>query len=138
MPLQVTRSEPEDLPAVREFFETERELSGYASDALADERLVAWLAWDGDLLVGAILTRAIRSEEGRELGGVDELLVRVTHRSRGIGRRLMGSAEAYYRAHAFRGMQLTVREDNADARKLYESLGYAVVQRRLRMRKQFQ
>ncbi len=47
----------------------------------------------------------------------------------------MELAESHYRTLGAAGMQLTVREDNESARRLYESMGYAVIQRRLRMRK---
>ena len=128
---------PEDRAATRRLFADAGELSSYASDALDARDLVAWVAQSGGAVVGAILTRPMRSEDGAELGGVDELLVAANHRGRHIGARLMELAEAHYQATGADGMQLTVREDNEPARGLYESMGYTVVQRRLRMRKGF-
>ena len=126
-----------DRVALRQLFADERELSSYADDTLDSQDLVAWVALSGQEVVGAMLTRPMRSEDGTELGGVDELLVATGHRGRGVGARLMELAETHYQANGADGMQLTVREDNEPARRLYESMGYAIVQRRLRMRKRF-
>jgi ribosomal protein S18 acetylase RimI-like enzyme len=135
--IEVRRGGPGD-GAIAEFFARERELSGYAAAALADKDAVIWLALDDGHLVGAVITRPMQSDDdGAQLGGVDELLVAGGRRSGGIGRLLMEAAEAHYRALGCAGMQLTVREDNEHARRLYESMGYGVVQRRLRMRKGF-
>jgi len=79
----------------------------------------------------------LRAEDGAQLGGVDELLVAARYQGRSIGRQLMELAEAHYRASGADGMQLTVNKDNAPALRLYESMGYATAQRRLRMRKRF-
>ncbi len=128
---------PDDLTAIRRLFADARELSSYASHALDAQELIAWIAEAGGTIVGAILTRRMRSEDGAELGGVDELLVAASHRGRRMGARLMELAEAHYQATGADGMQLTVREDNESARGLYESMGYSVVQRRLRMQKRF-
>jgi hypothetical protein len=49
----------------------------------------------------------------------------------------MKVAEDHYRASGAAGMQLTVCEDNEPAMRLYSLMGYAVVQRRLRMQKRF-
>jgi ribosomal protein S18 acetylase RimI-like enzyme len=123
----------DDDQAVRALFDAERELSQYADAALSTEGLVAWLALDVERIVGAALTRPMMDADGAARGGVDELLVAASHRGRGIGRRLMELAEAHYRAAGASGMQLTVRDGNQAAQKLYQSMGYEVVQRRLRM-----
>jgi len=129
---------PEDWPQVRDFLLREAEApSQYATDVLARERIVAWLAHDGEDIVGWILTHPFRADDDVERGGIDDVVVAATHRRRGIGRRLMGLAEAHYRQSRAGGMQLTVRADNDAALPLYESMGYAVVQRRLRMWKEF-
>lgn len=128
---------PQDRAAIRRLFADERELSSYAGDVLDAPELVAWVALAGQEIVGAILTRPLRAEDGAELGGVDELLVAGRYQGHGIGRRLMELAEEHYRASSAAGVQLTVSADNAAARRLYESMGYATVQRRLRMRKRF-
>lgn len=125
----------EDSLAVRELFTSERELSGYADAALSADDFVAWVALDQRRLVGAVLTRAMTDPDGAKRGGVDELLVAAGYRERGIARLLMELAEEHYRQAGACGMQLTVRDGNAPAQDLYASMGYRVVQRRLRMRK---
>jgi ribosomal protein S18 acetylase RimI-like enzyme len=126
-----------DRPALRRLFVDEHELSSYAEDVLDSPDLVAWVAHAGQEIVAAILTRPMRSDDGVELGGIDELLVARRYQGQKIGRRLVEFAEAHYLAAGAAGMQLTVTEDNARALRLYESMGYAVAQSRLRMRKQF-
>lgn len=123
---------PADLPAVTNLFVAEEELSPYASAALKDDLLAGWLAIDGSHIVGAVLTRIMRSDDGAERGGVDELVVASGYRGRGIGRRLMQLAEAHYHTLGVAGMQLSVAETNEPAVHLYESLSYAVVKRYLR------
>jgi ribosomal protein S18 acetylase RimI-like enzyme/dephospho-CoA kinase len=133
----VRRATPGDLPRLRAMFERERELSGYGAETLERDDLVAWLVEDGGAIGGAILTHQMTTEDGESLGAVDELLVATGSRGRGIGRALMDAAEAHYRALGAAGMQLTVREGNVEAQRLYASIGYVVVHRRLRMRKTF-
>ena len=128
---------PEDIEEVKELFRADGELSFVAIGVLAHDDLVFWLAGDRGRLVGVILTRPLPSEAGPRYGGVDELLVVAGHRRKGIGRHLMDLAEAHYRAAGLAGMQLVVVEDNRPARLLYENLGYGIVQRRLRMAKDF-
>jgi len=126
-----------DVEAARALFAAEHELSPYAADALASEHLVGWLAFDDERLVGAVLTRTMIAADGAECGGIDELLVSASHRSQGIGRWLLELAETYYRDTGAAGMQLTVRDENAAALHLYQSMGYNVVERRLRMWKRW-
>jgi ribosomal protein S18 acetylase RimI-like enzyme len=49
----------------------------------------------------------------------------------------MELAEAHYRSTGALGMSLVVVEDNVPALHLYQRLGYAPVQRRVRMAKDF-
>lgn len=121
-----------DLPALIELFASEGELSTYAREALDDALLAGRLAVEGECIVGAVLTRTMRSSDERERGGVDELLVAASHRRLGVGRRLMLLAEAHYRDMGVAGMQLSVTARNDPAVHLYESLGYAVVRRYVR------
>jgi ribosomal protein S18 acetylase RimI-like enzyme len=127
-----------DWEKVRALLFREEEPSEHDADVLATQPIEAWLALDGDELVGWVLTRPIRSEDGARRGGIEDIVVARSHRSRGIGRHLIELAESHYRQRGFAGMALNVRADNEPARHLYESIGYAVVQHRLRMWKQFQ
>jgi ribosomal protein S18 acetylase RimI-like enzyme len=133
----VRRATADDLHAIEAMFVEERELSGYGAETLERSDLVAWLAEDSGVIAGAILTHPMTTEDDLVLGGVDELLVSSAHRGRGVGRALMAHAEAHYRERGAAGMQLTVRDGNKEAQALYDSLGYTVVHRRVRMRKKF-
>ena len=126
-----------DWPRVRQYLRAEGEVPDRRLQTVATERIAAWLALDGRELVGWILTYPLVSEDGLRRGGVENIVVARSHRRRGIGRRLLELAEAHYGGKGLPGMQLTVRADNEPARRLYESMGYSVVQHRLRMWKEF-
>ncbi len=126
-----------DWDKVRQFLLGEGEAPERLPRILAAEDTVAWLAVDEGDVVGWILTYPLLAEDTVERGGVENLVVARSHRRRGIGRRLLELAEAYYRRKGLAGMQLTVRADNPPARRLYEAMGYQIVQRRLRLWKQF-
>ncbi len=126
-----------DWDKVRQFLLGEGEAPERLPRILAAEDTVAWLAVDEGDVVGWILTYPLLAEDRVERGGVENLVVARSHRRRGIGRRLLELAEAYYGRKGLAGMQLTVRADNQPARRLYEAMGYQIVQQRLRMWKQF-
>ena len=128
---------PEDIEAIKALFRLDGALSSVAIGVLEHSDLVCWLASNQGRLVGVILTRPLPGESGPRYGGVDELLVAPDHRRLGIGRRLMDLAESHYRSLGLDGMQLVVVRDNEPARNLYDSLGYRIVQHRLRMAKHF-
>lgn len=135
--LEVRLGQSEDLPAVRAFLAVNGQLTPVALGVLAHADLVFWIAIDAGAIVAAILTRSLPLADGTTRGGIDELLVAPERRNRGIGRRLMELAEAYYRSKGATGMLLTVVEDNAPALHLYKRSGYTPVQRRIRMAKDF-
>lgn len=95
-----------------------------------------WVAIERGVIVGGVLCSEFKAH-GKAIGGVENLVVATTHTGRGIGRRLVAMAEQYYRQRGLDGMQLTVRADNAPARTLYDSLGYQIVERRVRLWKEF-
>ena len=53
------------------------------------------------------------------------------HRRRGIGSRLMDHAICFAREHGVRLLLLEVRESNSDALRLYQSLGFSSIGKRL-------
>jgi len=126
-----------DWPVVEAFLLGQGEPVEHAKSVLAHEEVVAWLFVEGDEMAGWILTHPGRSNDGVERGFVEDLVVSESRRGRSVGRRLMELAEAHYRDRGFHGMQLTVRADNERALRLYDSLGYDVVELRLRMHKRF-
>jgi ribosomal protein S18 acetylase RimI-like enzyme len=89
---------------------------------------LAYLAADGDAVVGASLCRLF-TEEDHGHGFVDahtpELAVAVWdgHRGQGIGSQLMDALENVARAERFSQLSLSVDTDNP-ARRLYDRLGY--------------
>ena len=67
--------------------------------------------------------------EPRWVGHIASVAVRPRFRRRGIGRALVEALERELIAEGARRLRLEVRESNAAARRLYESLGYRVVRR---------
>ena len=126
-----------DWPRVEAFLLGHGEPVEHAKSVLAHEEVVAWLALEGGEIVGWILTHLGVSGDGAQRGFVEDLVVALGHRGRGLARRLMELAETYYRERGFGGMQLTVRANNEAALRLYQSLGYITIEERLRMWKDF-
>ncbi|MEP7215121.1 MAG: GNAT family N-acetyltransferase [Anaerolineaceae bacterium] len=117
-------------------FDHALEDTGHPARVMAVPLHDLWVALDHGVVVGGVLCREIQAH-GKNLGGVENLVVAGTHTGRGIGRRLVAMAEQHYRQRGLQGMQLTVRADNAPARTLYDSLGYQIVERRIRLWKEF-
>jgi ribosomal protein S18 acetylase RimI-like enzyme len=115
-------------------FEENSQNATHARAVIAEGAADLWVAEDDGRLVGALLGRRMRSSDGALRGGVDNLLVDASHRQRGLGRKLMEDAEAFYRNEALHGMQLAVNAENAVARSLYDSMGYRIIDRYTRRR----
>lgn len=89
--------------------------------------LVAWRAGDA---VGELYIRLEPPEEaelehfwpGTPL--LERALVAAGHRRQGIGTRLMAAAEDWLAEQGYRRVALAVMEDNQDAGRLYQELGY--------------
>jgi len=62
---------------------------------------------------------------------VEEVVVSSDHRRLGVGRALMHALEGWARERKVDQIELTVWEFNEEARKFYESLGYATSYRRM-------
>jgi GNAT superfamily N-acetyltransferase len=60
----------------------------------------------------------------RPLLNIHDLAVLVEYRGRGVGRALLDAAAAHARKHDCAKLTLEVLEDNAPARRLYESCGF--------------
>jgi ribosomal-protein-alanine N-acetyltransferase len=78
---------------------------------------------------GAILGYLVARTAGDEAEVLD-VAVTPAARGRGIGRALLAEALRRLRARGARRAYLEVRESNAAARRLYQSLGFAAVGRR--------
>ena len=85
---------------------------------------------DVSLLAGEDGIVSLR-RDGSRCFVVDVLYVRPAARGRGLGMELMRAAAEHARAAGAEAVELTVLESNKPARRLYEHLGYATVERRL-------
>lgn len=97
-------------------------------DALASaargERVV-FGAWDGDALVGTVTLLLNCPPNQPHRAEISKMMVRVSHRGRGIAAALMHAAEAHAVEHARTLLVLdTAAEDGASA--LYERLGFVL------------
>jgi GNAT superfamily N-acetyltransferase len=88
------------------------------------------LAPDVSLLAGEDGIVSLR-RDGSRCFVVDVLYVRPAARGKGLGMELMRAAAEHARTAGAEAVELTVLESNKAARRLYEHLGYATVERRL-------
>jgi GNAT superfamily N-acetyltransferase len=126
-----------DRELIRELWEEfERELGGPAylqetwDEAWPDlSRTIrdgaALLAEDGGRGVGFVF--CVLGDRGRKTAHVTDLYVRPDARRRGIGRALLGALIEPARASGLDHVSLEVLTHNADARRLYERLGFSPV-----------
>ena len=86
----------------------------------------ALLALDNDAAVGvAVCIGGFSTFAGRPLINVHDLAVMPTHRGRGIGTRLLDAVSERARQSGCCKVTLEVRSSNANARRLYERLGFS-------------
>jgi len=108
----------------------------YILDVLADENHGLFVAEAGGRVAGFLHvvahdTPPIPILVPRRLAVVDNLAVRRNLRRAGIGRALMGRAEAWARERGAAELDLNVFEFNAGAIAFYHSLGYETRTRRM-------
>lgn len=78
--------------------------------------------------VAEVLVKPTLERDGivpRVVALIDIVVVRASHRGRGIGSTLVARAEEWARDHGASACELQVWTFNEDARRLYERLGYA-------------
>lgn len=92
-------------------------------DAILERRVVGWVAVDGQRIVGDLRLWEIAGPEP-ELG----MLVRASHRGRGIGAALIAAARAWARANGKTALTLRVFPDNETALALYRANGFVDVE----------
>lgn len=91
---------------------------------------VAWLATEGEVPVGVLVGFfGFSTFAARPLLNLHDLAVIDSHRGRGIGRRLLATAEAHAREQDCCAMTLEVRGDNLSAQRLYRQMGFDVAER---------
>jgi ribosomal protein S18 acetylase RimI-like enzyme len=81
------------------------------------------IAEENGRVVGYIWFKTIESAVG-VFGRVEHIFVDEAYRGKGLGRKLMESAEDYFRKHGLGKMKLTVSKDNETAVALYRDMGY--------------
>jgi GNAT superfamily N-acetyltransferase len=91
--------------------------------ALADGRLLVWVARDGDRPVGTVALAPSGKPNGRHRGEVVKLMVHRDARGRGVARALLATVE---RAAAEAGLTLLLldTETGSDAERLYRAAGW--------------
>lgn len=93
---------------------------------LADPSVEVLVAAASEGLVGFLKLLLVEKPWGLSCE-IDTMVVSSSHRGRGIGRRLMGAAETYARAHEAKAMRVTVLIENRDGRRFYEREGYGPI-----------
>lgn len=96
----------------------------------AKQRGAIFVAADAERIVGfaCVLARVLEeypSEGLREYALVTDLVVRASHRGRGIARRLIERAQAFARASGAHWLRMSVLAENSAARALYADLGFS-------------
>jgi GNAT superfamily N-acetyltransferase len=117
--IEIRALEPEDVEAV------DAALPLHRLDHEADSTYV--VAWDGDSPVG----HAHIAWDGTELGvpELQDFFVLPERRNEGIGTQLTAAAERLVAERGHDECSIGVSVRNADARRLYEGLGYGLVDR---------
>jgi ribosomal protein S18 acetylase RimI-like enzyme len=80
-----------------------------------------WIAEEEERVVAGMVGLERHSDDTAELR---RMAVAAAHRRRGIGRRLLRTAETFARAQAYATMVLSTSELQVPAMRLYESSGY--------------
>lgn len=104
----------------------------------AEEQVMTWLQTPGTTLlvaqseagilgVAVLMTRIVpRADAGlHKVVEVDNLVVRADHRGRRIGRRLLAAVVEWSRQRRASHVEVCVGDVNRDARRFYESFGFA-------------
>jgi ribosomal protein S18 acetylase RimI-like enzyme len=127
--LQIRPAAAGDLPALTAALDQER----FFTDRIERQRAgrgVLLVAWLGEAPVGDVYVWMERAEEPEirtrlpDAALLNHLEVRSGQRNRGIGTRLVRTAEGLLHGHGYRRAALGVAPDNDDAARLYRRLGY--------------
>ncbi len=73
----------------------------------------------------AILSKSFSPEAGGKVVWIEELYIRPEHQGKGIGKQFFAFAE---KIHGLKRLRLEVEHDNTRAIKLYQELGYEVLE----------
>lgn len=91
-----------------------------------------WVVRCGEDLVGYLaLTAGFTFDHGGKDAFIDELYLAESFRNKGIGKQLMEHVEIEAKQLGYRALYLEVEEDNSQAKKLYEQMGFEATGRQL-------
>jgi GNAT superfamily N-acetyltransferase len=86
---------------------------------------------DGEIAGYVTMLNRVQSDDlddgNLEFGLIADLLVRKAYRGTGLGRELMAAAESFAREHGVQWLRVSVMAQNAAARQLYASTGFAEI-----------
>lgn len=127
MPLTIEHASIRDLVRLceieEECFKTEAFTKQQIATLLEDYNCLSFVAEENGEIVGFIIGD-LRLERNALAGHILTIDVSAKHRRKGIGKRLLHELERVFRERHIGACQLEVREDNAQALKLYRKAGY--------------
>jgi len=127
MPLTIEHASVRDLGRLceieEECFKNEAFTKEQIATLLEDYNCLSFIAEENGEIVGFIIGD-LRLERNALAGHILTIDVSSKHRRKGIGTRLLHELERVFRERHISACQLEVREDNAQALKLYRRAGY--------------
>lgn len=102
---------------------TDAEAEAWWARVLEDRDSVTWVARDGDVVVGSVRLLLVAMPNGLHRAEVSKVLVRRSHRGRGLARQLMEAAETGARALG-RSLLVLDTQTGSDAEGIYAHLGW--------------
>ncbi len=109
--------------------DAERQRRGLALLLGAPSRAVVLVAERGSAVVGMVTAQLVVSTaEGGPSALVEDMVIDEQERRRGIGKILLGAAEAWAARHGANRLQLLADRENGRALRFYERLGWRLTQ----------
>lgn len=136
----IRQATPTDIPAMvtllAQLFSIEKDFCadpGKQAQGLAllleSGSAMAWVAEHQGTVVGMVTLQAlISTAEGGAVGLIEDLVVASDWRGRGLGGKLIGTAETWAVAHGLTRLQLLADRGNAAALAFYEQRGWEPTQ----------
>ena len=123
--IAIRPAEPEDIDALlaleNAVFETDRLERSSFRHAVRSPSITLLIATMADKTAGYAMILRRRNSPNAELGSI---AVAPRAAGQGVGKHLLAAAEADAATHGAMRLRLEVREDNAVAQHLYETVGY--------------
>ncbi|PLS09454.1 GNAT family N-acetyltransferase [Neobacillus cucumis] len=112
----------------RLFYKQESNLEGakqFLKERISNDESVAFIALDGDQPLGFVqLYPSFSSVSMKRSWVLNDLYVKKEARGRGVGEKLMKTAIEFVKDKKAKGLFLETAEDNYNAQRLYEKLGF--------------